>query len=72
MGQLPLFNSGRVRLLDNRKLVAQFAALERHTSSVGRDRIDHGPGGHDDLCNSAAGALIAASNAERRPRLMFG
>jgi len=69
---LPLFTSGRVRLIDNRKLVAQFTGLERHTSSVGRDRIDHGPGGHDDLCNSAAGALMAASAAERRPRLLFG
>lgn len=69
---LPLFTSGRVRLIDNRKLVIQFAALERHTSSIGRDRIDHGPGGHDDLCNSAAGALMAASAAERRPRLLFG
>jgi hypothetical protein len=61
-----------VRLLDNRKLVSQFASLERHTSSMGRDRIDHGPGGHDDLCNSAAGALMAASTADRRPRLLFG
>lgn len=69
---LPLFTSGRVRLLDNPKLVSQFAALERHTSSVGRDRIDHGPGGHDDLCNSAAGALIAAGVADRSPRLLFG
>ncbi|ABQ36961.1 hypothetical protein [Bradyrhizobium sp. BTAi1] len=69
---LPLFTSGRVRLLDNRRLVSQFAALERHTSSVGRDRIDHGPGGHDDLCNSAAGALITASAADRRPQLLFG
>jgi hypothetical protein len=27
---------------------------------MGKDRIDHGPGGHDDLCNSAAGALVLA------------
>jgi hypothetical protein len=69
---LPLFTSGRVRLLDNRKLVSQFASLERRTSSMGRDRIDHGPGGHDDLCNSAAGAMMAASAADKRPRLLFG
>jgi hypothetical protein len=68
---LPLFTSGRARLLDNRKLVAQFAGLERRTSSMGRDRIDHGVGLHDDLCNSAAGALVAVSAADRRPRLLF-
>ena len=27
----------------------------------GRDRVDHGPGGHDDLCNSAALALVLAA-----------
>ena len=55
---LPLFTSGRVRLLDNRKVVAQIAGLERRTASFGRDRIDHPAGGHDDLSNSAAGALV--------------
>ena len=47
----------RVRLLDNRRMVTQFANLERRTSPIGKDRVDHGPGGHDDFCNSAAGAL---------------
>jgi hypothetical protein len=69
---LPLFNSGRARLIDNKRLVAQFAALERRTGSTGRDRIDHGPGGHDDLCNAAAGALTAAVAAKRYPILVFG
>jgi hypothetical protein len=55
---LPLFTSGRVRLLDNKRLVNQFASLERRTSSIGKDRVDHGPGGHDDVCNSAALALV--------------
>ena len=55
---LPLFMSGRARLLDNLKLVGQFANLERRTASFGRDRIDHPKGGHDDLSNSAAGALV--------------
>ncbi len=59
---IPLFTSGRVRLLDNPRLVNQFASLERRTSPLGRDRIDHGPNGHDDLCNSAAGALVACAN----------
>jgi hypothetical protein len=59
---LPLFTSGRVRLLDNRKLIAQFANLERRTASLGRDRIDHPAGGHDDLSNSAAGVLAALTS----------
>ena len=57
---LPLFMASRARLLDSKKLVGQFASLERRTSAIGRDRIDHGPGGHDDLCNAAAGALVLA------------
>jgi hypothetical protein len=58
---LPLFTSGRARLLDNKRLVSQFAGLERRTSPIGKDRIDHGPGGHDDLCNAAAGAMVLAA-----------
>ena len=57
---LPLFTSGRCHLLDNARLVAQFAALERRTFSTGRDRVDHGSSGRDDACNSAAGALVLA------------
>ena len=62
---LPLFTSGRARLIDNPKMVNQFASLERRTSSVGKDRVDHGPGGHDDLCNSAAGALVLAASKKQ-------
>jgi hypothetical protein len=58
---LPLFTSGRVRLIDNPRLVSQFAALERRTFSTGRDRVDHGSSGKDDACNSAAGALVLAT-----------
>lgn len=58
---LPLFTSGRVRLLDNPRMVNQFASLERRTSPLGKDRIDHGVGGHDDLCNAAALSMVLAS-----------
>ena len=37
-------------------------ALERRTGRC-KDVIDHPPGGHDDLCNSAAGALVLAASA---------
>ena len=58
---LPLFTSGRARLLDSPRLVNQFASLERKTSSLGRDKIDHGPGGSDDACNAAALSTVLAS-----------
>jgi hypothetical protein len=57
---LPLVNSGRVDLLDVPKLRNQLIALERKTSRGGRDTIGHPPGGHDDVANAAAGAIVAA------------
>lgn len=58
---LPLVNAARVELLDEPRLVGQLAGLERRTSRSGKDTVDHRPGGHDDLANSVAGALVAAS-----------
>jgi hypothetical protein len=69
---LPLFSSGRALILDNQKLISQFASLERKTSSIGKDRIDHGPGGHDDICNSAALAMVLATTAAKGARFYFG
>jgi len=60
---LPLFTSGRVRLLDNRRLVNQFASLERRTSAGGKDRIDHGVNGSDDVSNAVAMALVTGCKA---------
>jgi hypothetical protein len=59
---LPLLNSQRVQLLDDRRLIAQLHGLERRTARGGKDSIDHAPGQHDDVCNSVAGAcgLVAA------------
>lgn len=56
---LPLFSAGRVRLLDNKQLVAQYAALERRVMPGGRDRVDHPnrSGHHDDASNACSGAL---------------
>jgi hypothetical protein len=58
---LPLFTAGRAHLLDQRRLVAQLASLERRTHAGGRDRIDHPVGGHDDAANAVAGALTLAA-----------
>jgi hypothetical protein len=59
---LPMFSSGRVRLLDLPRLLAQFLNLERRTARGGRDTIDHAPHAHDDLSNAAAGALVHAAS----------
>ena len=60
---LPLLNSGRLDLLDNPRMVAQFVALERRTARSGRDSIDHAPGGHDDLANAVAGVASLMGSA---------
>ena len=67
---LPAMNSGRVELLDNARLVAQLAGLERRTARGGRDSIDHGPGQHDDVANACAGVIVGVAMLSR-PRLAF-
>jgi len=58
---LPLITSQQVALLDHPRLVAQLSSRERRTGRGGRDHIDHPPGGHDDLANAVAGALVLAA-----------
>jgi hypothetical protein len=59
---MPLLNSRNVELLDHPRMAAQYVGLERKTNrGSGKDVIDHMPGQHDDLCNSATGALLRAS-----------
>jgi hypothetical protein len=60
---LPLLNSGRMDLLDNPRMIAQFVALERRTARSGRDSIDHPPGAHDDLANAVAGVAALMGSA---------
>jgi hypothetical protein len=55
---LPLLNARQVQLLDHPRMINQFTNLERRTARGGRDSIDHAPGGHDDVCNAVAGALV--------------
>jgi hypothetical protein len=54
---LPMLNSGKLELLDNKVLRAQLVSLERRTARSGRDSIDHPVRGHDDTANAVAGAL---------------
>jgi hypothetical protein len=55
---LPLLNSGHIRLPRNDKLVAQIVGLERKVTRAGKESIDHGPHGHDDLANAVAGCAM--------------
>jgi hypothetical protein len=66
---LSLANSGRVELLDNGRLLSQFAALQRRAGRSGKDSVDHPRDAHDDLANSVAGVLVNL-DLDRRPGLV--
>jgi hypothetical protein len=61
---LPRVNAATVQLLDLPELLRELRGLERRRGPSGRDRVDHGRGAHDDLSNSAAGALLAAQQPQ--------
>jgi hypothetical protein len=60
LAALAQLNSRTVRLLDNKRLVTQLCNLERRTSRLGRDTIDHPDGSHDDVANAVAGVIALA------------
>ena len=62
---LPLLNARRIDLIDDKRLQAQLCGLERRTRRAGKDSIDHGPGGHDDVANCVAGVagLLAVGSS---------
>lgn len=62
---LPAINSRTVALLDHPRLVTQFCGLERRVARGGRDSIDHGPTGHDDVANAVTGAVLLAVESAR-------
>ena len=55
---LSILNSGRVELLDHKRCTAQLIGLERRTTRLGKDTVSHSPGGHDDVVNAVAGAVV--------------
>jgi hypothetical protein len=69
---LPKLNTGRVELLDNPRLIRQLLGLERRTARSGKESIDHAPGGHDDLANAVAGAVVAVEAQEGRVAVWYG
>ncbi|CAN5365954.1 hypothetical protein BH23GEM2_BH23GEM2_20930 [soil metagenome] len=69
---LPLVNAATVELLDLQRLSVQLVGLERRVARGGKDSIDHSPGGHDDVANAAAGALVlVGARRKRRVGLVF-
>ena len=69
LNSLSLFTSGRVRLLDNPRLVNQLISLERRAARSGHDSVDHPAGAHDDLANSVCGVLVALGGV-RQPMIV--
>ncbi len=62
---LPVFTSGKAELPESKRLIAQLRGLERRTARSGKDSIDHGPRGKDDVANAVCG-LIALLQRKRR------
>lgn len=54
-----LMNKNQVELPDNKRLKNQILGLQRFQRSGGT-KIDHYKGGHDDIINTAAGAIVMA------------
>lgn len=69
---LPMLNSGTIDLLDDDKAINQIVGLERRTARGGRESIDHGPGGHDDVANAIAGAASLCRRKAEQPQAVFG
>ena len=61
---LPMFLSGRARLLDNATLRIELAGLERKVQAGGRETVTHAQvaSAHDDVATSVCGALVAAGD----------
>ena len=65
---LPFINSGAVDLLDDDRLMSQLVGLERMPRRGSKDSVDHPRGGHNDLANAVAGALVTVMSwASTRP-----
>jgi hypothetical protein len=62
---LPLILNGSIELLDQKRLIAQLANLERRVRPTGKDLVTHPQNGHDDCANAVAGCLVGLA----KPRM---
>jgi hypothetical protein len=63
---LPQFARGAISIPDHPRLLRELRLLERRTHRSGKDTIDHGRSGHDDLANSLASCTTVAAAASKR------
>ena len=68
---LPRLNAGTVELLDHPHLIAQLIGLKRRVARSGRETIDHGPSGRDDVANAVAGVADLAGQPKRHPQIFL-
>jgi hypothetical protein len=66
---LPKVNARTVELPDVPELLRELRGLERRRGVSGRDRVDHGPGRHDDRANVVAGAVHVVTKQRRPPAI---
>jgi hypothetical protein len=66
---LPLFTRGNVSIPDHAQLLRELRLLERRTSRLGRDSIDHGKTGSDDFANALFGVLRYVAKPVGRIRI---
>jgi hypothetical protein len=59
----------QIELPENETMLRELRSLERRRGSSGKDRVDHPPGGHDDLANALAG--VAELVLGRRVRITW-
>jgi hypothetical protein len=58
LAMIPVINSKRVELPDDRRMIDELRRLERRRGRSGRDSVDHPAyGGSDDIANAVAGAV---------------
>jgi hypothetical protein len=65
LAALPMVMSGQIELLDLPRLLKQLGSLERRKGRQGKDTVDAPPRQHEDVANSACGALVLAGLKRR-------
>ena len=63
LAALPMIMSAQVELLDLPRMLKQIGSLERRKGRAGKDSVDAPPRHHEDVANSACGALVLAGIA---------
>jgi hypothetical protein len=66
LSALPMIMSGQVELLDDPRLLKQLGSLERRRGRQGKDSVDAPQRQHEDVANSACGALVLAGLSHQR------